>query len=57
MGRQGDAARNTIRLSLGWGTRDAEIERAVRTFANVVGRIRELSAPARGRRDLSSSEV
>jgi cysteine desulfurase len=57
MGRQGDAARNTIRLSLGWRTEDAEIERVVGTFPTVVERIRELSPSTRGRRDFSSSEV
>lgn len=48
MRRQGDAARNTVRLSLGWGTREEEIEYVVRTFPTVVRRIREFSAPTRG---------
>lgn len=48
MHRQGDAAHNTVRMSLGWGTRDEEIEYVVRTFPAVVQRVREFSPPTRG---------
>lgn len=41
MGRKGDLARNTIRLSLGWGTRPEEIEYVLEKFPKVVQRVRE----------------
>ncbi len=43
MGREGDLAANTIRLSLGWGTRDEEIEYVLETLPRVVRRVREFA--------------
>jgi cysteine sulfinate desulfinase/cysteine desulfurase-like protein len=40
MGREGELARNAIRLSLGWGTRAEEIEYVLETFPEVVQRVR-----------------
>jgi cysteine desulfurase len=44
MGREGDLARNTIRLSLGWSVRDDDIDRTLDIFPRVVRRVRELAA-------------
>jgi cysteine desulfurase len=41
MGREGDLARNAIRLSLGWGTRADDIEYVLDVFPRVVQRVRE----------------
>jgi cysteine desulfurase len=46
MGREGDLAQNTIRISLGWGTRADEIEYVLRTFPKIVARVREFAAGA-----------
>ncbi len=43
MGREGDLAANTIRMSLGWGTTDEEIEYALETLPRVVRRVREFA--------------
>jgi cysteine sulfinate desulfinase/cysteine desulfurase-like protein len=43
MGREGDLARNTIRISLGWGTREEEIEYVLEKFPKVVRRVREFA--------------
>ncbi len=43
MGREGDLAANTIRMSLGWGTRDEDIEYALETLPRVVRRVREFA--------------
>jgi cysteine desulfurase len=43
MGREGELAGNTIRLSLGWGTRKPDIEYVLKTFPKVVQRVREFS--------------
>ncbi len=43
MGREGDLAANTIRLSLGWGTREEEIEYVLETLPRVVRRVREFA--------------
>ncbi|MBI4512873.1 MAG: cysteine desulfurase, partial [Gemmatimonadetes bacterium] len=44
MGREGAWAENTIRFSLGWGTQEWEIERALEVFPRVVSRVREFAA-------------
>lgn len=44
MGREGDLARNAIRLSLGWGTRSEDIEYVLEVFPKVVQRVREFSS-------------
>ncbi|MGD8699222.1 MAG: cysteine desulfurase family protein [Gemmatimonadales bacterium] len=44
MGRGGDLARNTIRLSLGWGTQAEDIEYVVNTLPKVVARVRRFAA-------------
>jgi len=41
MGREGDHARNTLRLSVGWGTRAAEIEYLLEKLPKLVQRVRE----------------
>jgi cysteine desulfurase len=46
MGREGDYARNTIRLSIGWGTRAADIEYVLEKFPGLVQRVREFTAPS-----------
>lgn len=43
MGRAGDAARNTIRLSLGFGTTPEDIDYALATLPRVVQRVREFA--------------
>ncbi len=43
MGREGDLAANTIRMSLGWETRGEEIEYALETLPRVVRRVREFA--------------
>lgn len=43
MGRDGDLARNTVRLSLGWGTREADVEYVLEKFPRVVQRVREFA--------------
>lgn len=43
MGREGELARNAIRLSLGWGTRAEEIEYVLDVFPKVVQRVREFA--------------
>lgn len=43
MGREGDLARNTIRMSLGWGTTRADVEYAAEVFPRVVQRVREFA--------------
>lgn len=43
MGREGELARNAIRLSLGWGTRAEDIDYALDVFPRVVRRVRELA--------------
>ncbi len=44
MGRDGDAARNTIRFSLGPGTTAEEIEDVIEIVPAVVRRVRELAS-------------
>lgn len=44
MGYEGERARNSVRMSLGWGTRAEEIEYVVATFPKVVQRVREFAA-------------
>ncbi len=44
MGREGDLAQNTIRLSLGWGTRADDIEYVVDAFPRIVARVRQYAA-------------
>lgn len=46
MGRKGEMANNTVRLSLGWGTSEDDIDQVVSTFPRVVRRVREFAAPA-----------
>jgi len=46
MGRDGDLARNTIRISLGWGTQPDDIEYLLETFPKIVARVREFAARA-----------
>ncbi len=41
MGLAGDLAANTIRLSLGWGTHEEDIEYVVDVFPRIVRRVRE----------------
>jgi cysteine desulfurase len=43
MGREGELARNAIRLSLGWGTRAEEIGYVLDVFPKVVRRVREFT--------------
>jgi cysteine sulfinate desulfinase/cysteine desulfurase-like protein len=45
MGREADYARNTLRLSVGWGTRAAEIEYVLEKLPKLVRRVRESVAP------------
>ncbi|NIR44809.1 MAG: cysteine desulfurase [Gemmatimonadetes bacterium] len=40
MGREGDLARNTIRMSLGWGTNESDIEYVLERFPKIVERVR-----------------
>lgn len=42
MGRVGDLARNTVRMSLGWGTTRADVEYAAEVFPRVARRVREI---------------
>jgi cysteine desulfurase len=44
MGREGELARNAIRLSLGWGTRAEEIEYALEVIPKIVRRVRGVAA-------------
>jgi len=44
MGREGELARNAIRLSLGWGTRAEEIEYVVDVFPKIVRHLRGVAA-------------
>ncbi len=44
MGRDGDLAQNTIRLSLGWGTQPDDIEYVVDAFPRIVARVRRFAA-------------
>jgi cysteine desulfurase len=44
MGREGDLARNAIRLSLGWGTREEDIAYVLRVFPKLVKRLREFAS-------------
>jgi len=44
MGRDGDLAQNTIRLSLGWGTQPDDIEYVVDVFPRIVARVRQFAA-------------
>lgn len=44
MGMEGELARNTLRLSLGWRTSEDEIDRVVEIFPRVVARVREFAA-------------
>lgn len=46
MGREGDLAQNTIRISLGWGTRSDDIEYVLKKFPKIVARVREFAAGA-----------
>ncbi len=46
MGREGEYAANTIRISLGWGTQADDIEYVVRLFPKLVRRVREYSKQA-----------
>ena len=43
MGREGELAQNTIRFSLGWGTRADQIEYVLETFLRVVQRVRQFA--------------
>jgi cysteine desulfurase len=43
MGREGELARNTIRLSLGWGTGAEEIDYVLEVLPKVVNQVREFS--------------
>ncbi len=43
MGREGDLARNTLRLSLGWETRVEEVEYVLEALPKVVRRVREFA--------------
>jgi cysteine desulfurase len=43
MGREGELARNAIRLSLGWGTRAEEIEYVLDVLPKVAQRVREFA--------------
>jgi cysteine desulfurase len=44
MGREGELAGNTIRLSVGWGTREEDIEYTLKVFPKIVKRVRELTS-------------
>ncbi len=44
MGREGDLARNAIRLSLGWGTREDDIAYVLRVFPKLVKRLRAFAS-------------
>jgi cysteine desulfurase len=44
MGREGELAQNTIRLSLGWGTQAEDIEYVVEEFPRIVARVRRFAA-------------
>lgn len=46
MGREGDYAQNTIRLSIGWGTRAADIEYVLEKFPKLVERVRRFTTPS-----------
>ncbi len=46
MGREGEAAQNTIRLSLGWGTGPDDIEYVLERFPKVVARVRQYARPS-----------
>jgi cysteine desulfurase len=48
MGGEGDEARNTLRVSLGFGTRDEDIEYVLETLPAVVRRVRQFTTRARG---------
>lgn len=44
MGREGEWAENTLRLSLGWAARDADVYRALEVVPRVVARVRATAA-------------
>jgi cysteine desulfurase len=45
MGREGDLARNSMRISVGWGTREPDIEYVLERFPAILQRVREFSSP------------
>jgi cysteine sulfinate desulfinase/cysteine desulfurase-like protein len=44
MGREGDLAANTLRMSLGWGTTSEDIAYVLEKFPKIIQRVREFSA-------------
>ena len=43
MGREGDLADNTLRLSLGWSTQKSDIDHALEVIPQLVQRVREFA--------------